>query len=133
MEHAITTTPFGRRPMSLAMVASQAAARNVPKDRRVNKWAVFHTVRDAREALGASDRGLAILNALLSFYPENDLCAENGFVVWPSNEQLIATLSEAMGPVDLKVIREMDPKKPNYLLMDRLRVIPLKLVKKGAS
>ncbi|AMM87250.1 replication initiation protein RepC (plasmid) [Martelella sp. AD-3] len=101
MENAITTTPFGRRPLSLAMLSSQKAAREAPKGARLNKWKVFHTVREAREALGASDRGLAILNALLTFYPENELSEETGFVVWPSNEQLIAR-ANGISPATLR-------------------------------
>ncbi|WP_180902597.1 plasmid replication protein RepC [Martelella soudanensis] len=101
MENAMTTTPFGRRPMSLAMLASQSVARQAPKGVRLNKWKLFHTVREARVALGASDRGLAILNALLTFYPENELSEETGFVVWPSNEQLIAR-ANGISPATLR-------------------------------
>ncbi len=101
MEHANVATPFGRRPMSLAMLASQSVARQAPKGARPNKWKLFHTVREAREVLGASDRGLAILNALLTFYPENELSEETGFVVWPSNEQLIAR-ANGMSPATLR-------------------------------
>ncbi|MCD1634045.1 replication initiation protein RepC [Martelella mediterranea] len=101
MDNAMTTTPFGRRPMSLAMLSSQKAAREAPKGARLNKWKLFHTVREARTALGASDRGLAILNALLTFYPENELSEETGFVVWPSNEQLIAR-ANGISPATLR-------------------------------
>ncbi|WP_174803023.1 plasmid replication protein RepC, partial [Martelella limonii] len=101
MEHAMTTTPFGRRPMTLAMLSAQKAARAVPEGARANKWKLFHNVRAARAALGASDRGLAILNALLTFYPENELSAETGFVVWPSNEQLIAR-ANGISPATLR-------------------------------
>ncbi|MAM11268.1 MAG: replication initiation protein RepC [Rhizobiaceae bacterium] len=101
MDNAMTTTPFGRRPMSLAMLSSQKVARDAPKGARLNKWKVFHTVREARVALGASDRGLAILNALLTFYPENELCEDTGFVVWPSNEQLIAR-ANGISPATLR-------------------------------
>ena len=99
--HTATTTPFGRRPMSLAMLSSQKVAREAPKGARLNKWKLFHTVREARAALGASDRGLAILNALLTFYPENELAEETGFVVWPSNEQLIAR-ANGISPATLR-------------------------------
>ena len=101
MDIAMTTTPFGRRPMSLAMLSSQKVAREAPKGARLNKWKLFHAVREARTALGASDRGLAILNALLTFYPENELAEETGFVVWPSNEQLIAR-ANGISPATLR-------------------------------
>lgn len=38
--------------------------------------------------LGVTDRALAVLNALLSFYPKNALAEEHGLVVFPSNAQL---------------------------------------------
>ncbi|MBO9134918.1 replication initiation protein RepC, partial [Rhizobium sp. B209b/85] len=38
--------------------------------------------------LGLSDRALAVLNALLSFYPGNELSAKHGLAVFPSNAQL---------------------------------------------
>ena len=42
MEPYQSTTPFGRRPLSLAMVASQAAAKaRPPEEATVHKWRVF--------------------------------------------------------------------------------------------
>ena len=38
--------------------------------------------------LGLRDRALAVLNALLSFYPEQELSEESNLVVFPSNAQL---------------------------------------------
>ena len=35
-----------------------------------------------------TDRALAILNALLSFYPKNELASEDAMIVFPSNAQL---------------------------------------------
>ncbi|TCT29268.1 plasmid replication protein RepC [Martelella mediterranea] len=101
MEYASVTTPFGQRPMSLAMMASQTRASAIPEGARVHKWKVFHNIRTARALLGTSDRALAILNALLSFYPENELCAEDGLVVWPSNEQLMAR-ANGISPATLR-------------------------------
>jgi len=90
MQTHIPTTPFGRRTMSLGMMASQAVAKAAPEGARVQKWKVFQTIREARELLGASDRSLAILNALLSFHPETELSGDGELIVWPSNEQLMA-------------------------------------------
>ncbi|WP_176084561.1 plasmid replication protein RepC [Martelella sp. HB161492] len=90
MEHAIGTTPFGRRAMTLGQMAGQARLRTVPKGASVDKWKVFHLIREARRPLGATDRALSILNALLSFHPETRLAAGEGLIVWPSNEQLSA-------------------------------------------
>lgn len=90
MQTHVTTTPFGRRPMTLGLMASQMTARTMPEGARVNKWKVFQSVREARDLLGATDRSLAILNALLSFHPDAELTDEGGLIVWPSNEQLMA-------------------------------------------
>ncbi|PZR88505.1 MAG: replication initiation protein RepC [Stutzerimonas stutzeri] len=90
MQTHITTTPFGRRPMTLGQISSQVAAKATKPDAVVHKWHVFNDVRVARELLGATDRSLAILSALLTFHPETALTGDAELVVWPSNEQLIA-------------------------------------------
>src|SRR5690606_24648839 len=90
MHTHMTTTPFGRRPMSLGQIASQMTAKAMPETAVVNKWETFKNIREARDQLGATDRSLAILNALLSFHRETQLSAEGSLVVWPSNEQLSA-------------------------------------------
>ena len=56
-------TPFGRRTLTLAMVASQAAAKACPEDRVVHKWKIFRAITDARDRLDISDRALTVLNA----------------------------------------------------------------------
>jgi replication initiation protein RepC len=76
--------------MSLGMMASQAVAKSAPAGAQVQKWKVFQTIREARELIGATDRALAILNALLSFHPETELTGDGELIVWPSNEQLMA-------------------------------------------
>ncbi len=90
MQTHFVATPFGRRTMSLGMIASQAAARDMPEGASANKWQVFQHIREARDLVGATDRALAILNALLSFHPETELAGNGELVVWPSNEQLMA-------------------------------------------
>lgn len=90
MQTHITTTPFGRRAVTLGQISSQAAAKAMPEGAMTNKWKTFGHIREARELIGASDRGLAILNALLTFHRETDLSAEGELIVWPSNEQLMA-------------------------------------------
>ena len=90
MHTHMTTTPFGRRPMSLGQIASQVKAKAMPEGAMVNKWKAFQHIREAKDLLGATDRSLAILNALLSFHRDAELSAEAGLVVWPSNEQLSA-------------------------------------------
>ena len=101
MQTHVTTTPFGRRAMSLGQIASQMAARTIPEGASANKWRVFQHIREARDLLGATDRSLAILNALLSFHPETELTDEAGLIVWPSNEQLMAR-ANGMPPTTLR-------------------------------
>jgi replication initiation protein RepC len=95
------TTPFGRRSMSLGMIANQIAADGIPADATVHKWRVFQDIKEARLALGASDRALAILDALLSFHPETAFYGNSQLVVWPSNEQLIGR-ANGMSPATLR-------------------------------
>jgi replication initiation protein RepC len=88
METDIATTPFGRRPMLLATVAAQLETHRIPEGRAVDKWQVYRSLCEGRSIVGIGDRALAVLNALLSFYPDSDLAEENGLVVFPSNAQL---------------------------------------------
>ncbi|EGE57697.1 UNVERIFIED_ORG: replication initiation protein RepC [Rhizobium esperanzae] len=88
METGSITTPFGRRPMTLGMLASQVMAGEIKPDQSVDKWKLFRALCEAKPLLGISDRALAVLNALLSFYPKNELAEENGLIVFPSNVQL---------------------------------------------
>ncbi|RFB83865.1 replication initiation protein RepC [Rhizobium leguminosarum bv. trifolii] len=88
METGSVTTPFGRRPMTLGMLASQVMAGEIKPDQSVDKWKLFRALCEAKPLLGISDRALAVLNALLSFYPKNELAQENGLIVFPSNIQL---------------------------------------------
>ncbi|MBB3933751.1 replication initiation protein RepC [Kaistia hirudinis] len=90
MQTHVSTTPFGRRPMTLGQISSQMAAKAVKPDAVAHKWQVFQDIREARELLGATDRSLAILNALLTFHPETALTGDAELIVWPSNEQLAA-------------------------------------------
>ena len=112
MRQQDATTPFGRRPASLGQIAARmrvaeeiatAAEPGSNHPAAVNKWALYRTVTALRDALGLSDRTLAVLNALLSFHPETALTLpkagapdeEGGddaieLVVFPSNRQLSA-------------------------------------------
>lgn len=89
IDTGFVTTPFGRRPMSLALMRGQLQVESVKSDQSVDKWKVFRNVCEARPLLDISDRTLAVLNALLSFYPESHLSGEASMVVFPSNRQLM--------------------------------------------
>lgn len=101
METHVSTTPFGRRRMTLGMISSQVAAKAMPEDATVHKWHVFQNIKEARNALGATDRALAILDALLSFHPDTALHSDSALIVWPSNEQLIGR-ANGMSPATLR-------------------------------
>ena len=88
MQTHIPTTPFGPRAVSLGMLASQAIAKKAPEGGRIEKWKTFYAIRDAKNLLGATDRSLTILSALLSFHLDDELDAEGDLIVWPSNEKL---------------------------------------------
>ena len=87
--------------MSLGMIASQVTAQNTSQDATVHKWHVFRDIKEIRIVLGATDRALAILDALLSFHPETAFYGNSALVVWPSNEQLIGR-ANGMSPATLR-------------------------------
>src|SRR3712207_1166407 len=88
MDPHLPTTPFGRRPLSLAMMAAQAAAKACPDDATAHKWRVFRNITEAKDWLGLSDRALAVLSALLTFHPETALVPGPDLVVFQSNREL---------------------------------------------
>jgi replication initiation protein RepC len=96
-----STTPFGRRPLSLAMVASQVAAKARPPNTTVHKWQIFRAICEGKSAIGVSDRSLAVLNALLTFHPETALTGDDELIVFPSNDQL-ALRAHGMPPATLR-------------------------------
>jgi replication initiation protein RepC len=88
METHYVTTPFGGRPMTLRMLKSQHHADKIDPGLSRNKWKLFRAVCEARTALGVSERALTVLDALLTFYPGDELSAKSGLIVFPSNAQL---------------------------------------------
>jgi replication initiation protein RepC len=88
MDPHLPTTPFGRRSLSLAMVAAQAVAKACPKDATAHKWRVFRNLTEAKDRLDLSDRALAVLSALLTFHPDTALTPDEDIVVFPSNREL---------------------------------------------
>jgi replication initiation protein RepC len=75
--------------MSLALLVAQRESReNIPDGKAVDKWQVYRDLCEAKTIVGVSDRSLAVLAGLLSFYPDSELSEENGLIVFPSNKQL---------------------------------------------
>jgi replication initiation protein RepC len=114
------TTPFGRRSLSLAMVASQAIARDFAgrpgtSETVVHKWRLFRSLTEAKTPLGVTDRALSVLHALLSFHQETALTlpaadrrddeeageGNAGIVVFPSNREL-SIRAHGMAPATLR-------------------------------
>ncbi|RUM95653.1 replication initiation protein RepC [Pseudaminobacter arsenicus] len=88
METYVATTPFGRRPMSLAYLQAQRVSREIAEGKVIDKWKAYRDLCEGKSIIGVSDRALAVLAALLSFYPDTDLSEETGLIVFPSNKQL---------------------------------------------
>ncbi|MDR6635279.1 replication initiation protein RepC [Phyllobacterium sp. 1468] len=94
MTDRFATTPFGGRSLSHAMFAVQektARAREklAGTDRNYpEKWALLRSLTEARAAFFLSDRTIAVLEALLSFYPETLLNGSAPLIVFPSNAEL---------------------------------------------
>lgn len=101
MQTLNTTTPFGRRPMTLGLMSRQIVTRDANPDAKVSKWDVFKDIRDAKEALGVTDRALAILYALLTFRRDEELAASDNLIFYPSNDSLIRR-ANGMSPATLR-------------------------------
>ncbi|MCJ2877506.1 replication initiation protein RepC [Rhizobium pusense] len=101
MQTENVTTPFGRRPTSLALVRRQVALADIKQGKTADKWKVFRDASAAMELLGIQSNSLAVLDALLSFYPENELRQDGQLIVFPSNAQL-ALRAHAMAGATLR-------------------------------
>lgn len=101
MTHALISTPFGRRAMSLGLIATQAQAREAEPGATVHKWKVVQAITTAKDRLGLPDRAIAVLTALLSFHQETTLSAGDPLVVFPSNEKLCSR-AHGIAPATLR-------------------------------
>ena len=101
MELHISTTPFGRRPLSRAMIDAQAEAKNADPSAVAHKWRIWRNLAEAKDRLNITDRSLAVLNALLSFHQETALSAGGDLVVFPSNHELTIR-AHGMAPTTLR-------------------------------
>jgi replication initiation protein RepC len=88
MQTGSVTTPFGRRPMTLALVRRQQAVTEIKAGNTADKWKVLRDASAAMDMLGLQSNSLALLDALLSFYPETELRQDAQLIVFPSNAQL---------------------------------------------
>ena len=88
MEIQLASTPFGSRRMTLALLASQHNTRQIAPGTVADKWQLHRWLCEAKTLFGLNDRSLAVLSALLSFYPETELNEQSSLIVFPSNKQL---------------------------------------------
>lgn len=100
MNPQLSLSPFGQRPLSLAMMARHAEVEAFDQDTLVHKWTIYRAICEAKAAIGASDRALAVLHALLSFHPDTTLSAGE-VVVFPSNREL-SLRAHGMAPATLR-------------------------------
>jgi replication initiation protein RepC len=87
--------------MTLGMLASQYEARSIAAGTKRDKWKLFRAICEARPYLGVSDRALTVLDALLSFFPDNEISEGRGLIVFPSNTQL-SLRARGMAPATLR-------------------------------
>lgn len=87
MEH-ITTTPFGRRPVTAGLIEQAVALQAAPEVTHIDKWELLRDLCTARRAFEVTDRDLAVLNALVSFHPNVALSDNDSLIVFPSNAAL---------------------------------------------
>lgn len=101
MQPHISTTPFGGRPLTRAMMDTQTETAKAPVDAVAHKWRVWRNLAIAKDRLGVSDRALAVLNALLSFHQATALQGTDDLVVFPSNREL-SLRAHGMAPATLR-------------------------------
>jgi replication initiation protein RepC len=74
--------------MTLALVRRQIAATEISQGKTADKWKVFRDIAAAMDLLGIHSNSVAVLDALLTFHPKNDLRQDDSLIVFPSNSQL---------------------------------------------
>ncbi|MHC5233974.1 plasmid replication protein RepC [Brucella sp. LJL56] len=88
MEIQLASTPFGSRRMTLALLASQQNTKQLAPGTVADKWQLHRWLCEAKVLFSLNDRSLAVLSALMSFYPETELNEQSSLIVFPSNKQL---------------------------------------------
>lgn len=81
------TSAFGGRTIPLVR-NSPPTSSSAGQGRGVNRWTLYKQLCLAKAEFSLNDRCLAVLSALLSFLPEDEMNKKSGLVVFPSNRQL---------------------------------------------
>ncbi|OWU83223.1 hypothetical protein ATO6_20225 [Oceanicola sp. 22II-s10i] len=84
----VTTTPFGRRPVTAGQVKLTALAARPAPCPGVDKWQVLDDLTTAASAFGLGHRTLSVLQVLLSFHRERELTDGASLIVFASNARL---------------------------------------------
>jgi len=87
MQH-VSLMPFGRQPVTSALLAARRSGAGAPALPRIDKWSLFGDLRTARHGFGVTDRDLSVRYALLTFPPPKTLEDGAALVVFPSNASL---------------------------------------------
>jgi len=86
----VTTTPFGRRPVTAGQIELSALAARPAPVPAVDKWEVIQDLSLARAAFGVSDRTLSVLNVLVGVHARRELAEGDMLIVYASNATLSA-------------------------------------------
>ncbi|MGQ5720064.1 plasmid replication protein RepC [Pseudochrobactrum asaccharolyticum] len=114
MTEHFATSPFGGRMMNAAHFLSYEKLRQQKQNLRqnslqaedtseqttvsVDRWKLLRALTEAREAYQLSSRSIAVLEALLSFYPDKILDGSVPLIVFPSNHELSMRLRGMSAP-----------------------------------
>ena len=74
--------------MTLALVQRQSSTADIRPGKAADKWKILRDASAAMSLLRVQSNSLAVLDALLSFYPETELRQDASLIVFPSNLQL---------------------------------------------
>lgn len=114
MTEHFATSPFGGRMMNAVHFLSYEKLRQQKQNLRqnslqtedtsehttvsVDRWKLLRALTEAREAYQLSSRSIAVLEALLSFYPDKILDGSVPLIVFPSNHELSMRLRGMSAP-----------------------------------
>ena len=96
MSERFATTPFGGGRMRASIFQVQertgqqraAMKEGANESGRVDKWKLLRALTEARSAFCLSDRTIAVLEALSSFWQSAELDGSSEMIVFPSNAEL---------------------------------------------
>ena len=88
----VSFSPFGRA-LSHAHLRGVEGGGSAALSRPVGKWQLLRDLATAQAAFGVTERDLAVLQGLLSFFPEDALGGNAEMVVFPSNKAICERLN----------------------------------------